>query len=224
MIAIDNDRVVGNFRHRVEGVIVGALDRAFELHADRNVFRKQIFRLGAHHIRFIFPEGIVRLESHPAFVADTLALKGGFHQRKDAVVSAMEIGDGRLGFFDHLAAGIRQFIVQGHHRILADLHAHFNSLTRFKTCDACPRAFTPYSTCRTAPFLSMTKVERTMQRLVALPSTSLFCSTPYCSQTSPSASASNCTARPCLSRKAPWLMQSSMLTPRTTVSRSRNSS
>src|SRR6185295_14868188 len=115
----------------------------FKLHAHSNILGEKTFRLGSDHIFFVFAESVVRLQRYAAFITDTFALERYLDQWEYTVVSTMQIGNGSLGFFDHLPFEIAQFIVQRHHRVFADLHAHFNSFTRFKTSAACPRALTP---------------------------------------------------------------------------------
>src|SRR5262249_39765915 len=143
---------------------------------DLDVVGKLVARFEVNQLRVVIAECVVGLEADLAGLADALARQRLLDHREDAVVAAVEVLNGIARLLDGVAVAVRQFIGQRHHRIFRYLHLPIPFSNPSTSC-ACPRGFTPYSACFSAPLRSMMNVERTTQ-VFFLPSTSLSCSTP----------------------------------------------
>ena len=102
---------------------------------NRQVVGKFVARLEMHEPGIVFPERVVGLEPHAAGVAHLLAVELTLYERKDSLVAAVQVFDGRLGLFDQRAVGIMQHVGEGDDGIFA--YRHFlTSLSRPSTSAA----------------------------------------------------------------------------------------
>ena len=101
VIAIDHHLVISDVGNGEQTILALAiLGAALELHADFNVFRKQLARFNRDQVGVIFAKCILGLQSYFKDIALGLALKFFFDTIEDAAVASVQIDQRSRTFID----------------------------------------------------------------------------------------------------------------------------
>ena len=126
MITIQYHFAVSNVRHgeQTHFCIRHIIRRAFELHANLKLCRKQSARLDFDQVGVVLTKTIRRLDLHGVLLANCLAFQRFFNLRQRVVIAAVQVNHRLTALFDQVTLRIGQLVVQRNDRILRNVHAH----------------------------------------------------------------------------------------------------
>ena len=122
MVAVYHGFAIGDVGYAVNQGVAGFGVIGFEHHAYFHFHWENVERLDAHQFRVLLAECVVGRKSYIHFFAHGFAVQRFLHQRENAVVAAVQIGDGLFCFVDQLVVGIKHFIMQGYYGVFFDVH------------------------------------------------------------------------------------------------------
>ncbi|MDB5853041.1 MAG: cupin protein [Herminiimonas sp.] len=124
MIAVKDHLVVRDIGdgEYLRFLTVALASHALELHAHFQWRRQSIAWLYLHQVCIVFAKGIDRFNLNFGLVANILSAQRLFDLREGVAVVAVQVHHRFAAFFDQIALGIRQLVVQRYHRIFRYFH------------------------------------------------------------------------------------------------------
>ena len=122
MIAVHYRLAVGHIGNTVNNHVAGCRIVRLEHHPRLHFNRKNADILDTHQLRIMFAESIVRRQHHIHRIAYLFTVQRLFHQRENAVVTAVQVHNRFFRFIQQLIVGIKHFIVKRYRRIFSNSH------------------------------------------------------------------------------------------------------
>ena len=123
MVAVYYGFAVCYIGYAINQDIAGFRIIGFEHHADFHFNREYADIFDTHQAGILFAERIIGRQRDFNGITDVFLVQSFFHQRENAVISAVQIGDGFFGFVQQLVIRIVHFIVKRNHGIFFNSHS-----------------------------------------------------------------------------------------------------